>query len=147
MAHEGQELEGREGGRLRFLRITDDLLEMEARFSGVGPLPPPHMHPRQDERFEVLDGAVRAVIGGHGRRYAAGETFEVPAGTIHHMGGDGPARVNLQVRPALRSAEFAEALYEGAVAADPDAFLTRYADEFQLVALPEEAHRSPQSAS
>jgi hypothetical protein len=51
------------------------------------------------------------------------------------------------VRPALRSAEFAEALYEGAVAADPDAFLTRYADEFQLVALPEAAHRSPQSAS
>lgn len=141
MAYEGQELEGSNGGRLRFLRITEDLLEMEARFSGVGPLPPPHLHPHQNEHFEVLDGAVRAVIGGHQRRYAAGETFEVPAGTVHQMGGDGPARVNWQVRPALRSAEFAEALYTGAVAADPETFLAQYADVIRLVAPSDDAQR------
>jgi mannose-6-phosphate isomerase-like protein (cupin superfamily) len=142
MAHEGQEVVGPDGGWVRFLRITEDLLEMEALFGGVVPLPPPHVHPRQDEHFEVLDGAVRAVIGDHHHRYAAGDTFEVPAGTVHTMGGDGPARVNWQVRPALRSADFTEAMYEGAVAADPELFLARYADEVRLVAPVDERQRS-----
>jgi hypothetical protein len=95
----------------------------------------------------VLDGVVRAVIRGHQRRYAAGETFVVPAGAVHTMGGDGPARVNWKVRPALRSAEFVEAWYEGEVAADPEAFLARYADEIQLMAPVDATQRSPQSAS
>ena len=119
--------------RLRFLRITDELLEMEAAYSGEGELPPPHLHPRQDERFEVLEGAVRAVVDDAEVRYSRGETFDVPAGTTHQMGGDGPARVHWQVRPALRSAQFFEELYTGAAAADPAGFLKRYADEFQLV--------------
>jgi len=118
--------------RLRFVRITDDLLEMEATYSGQGALPPPHLHPKQDERFEVLEGAVRAVIGGSERRYAEGETFDVPAGTVHQMGGDGFGRIKWEVRPALRSAEFFEGLYTGAAADDPAGFLGRYAHEFRL---------------
>src|SRR4051812_2619725 len=54
MAHEGQELLGHNGYRLRFVRITPELLEMEAFYSGAGPFPPEHFHPRQDEHFEVL---------------------------------------------------------------------------------------------
>jgi quercetin dioxygenase-like cupin family protein len=133
MAHEGQELEGPNGVRLRFVRITDEVLEMEQTYGEEGSLPPPHLHPAQDERFEVLDGAVRAVIGETDRRYEAGEVFEVPAGTTHQMGGGGAARVKWEVRPALRSAEFFEELYTGAAAADPAAFLERYAGEFRLV--------------
>jgi hypothetical protein len=34
VAYEGQELEGQNGGRLRFVRISEELLEMEAQFSG-----------------------------------------------------------------------------------------------------------------
>ena len=113
MAHAGQELHGPGGYRLRLVAISDDLLEMEATYPGGGQLPPEHEHPRQAERFEVLEGAVRAVIGGEARRYAAGESFEVPAGTPHSMGGDGPARMRWQVRPALRTAEFFERLYGG----------------------------------
>ena len=64
MAYEGQELVGRNGFRLKLVRITEDLLEMEGSYSGEGGLPPEHYHPRQDEHFEVLDGAVRAVIAG-----------------------------------------------------------------------------------
>jgi uncharacterized cupin superfamily protein len=40
---------------------------------GGGQLPPEHLHPRQDERFEVLDGAVRTIIDGVEQRAAAGE--------------------------------------------------------------------------
>jgi hypothetical protein len=115
------------------VRITEHLLEMEARFTGGGPLPPPHLHPRQEEHFEILDGAVRVVINGVQKRYAAGESFDVPAGTVHQMGGDGPARLIWQVRPALKAAQLAEDLYTGVAAADPAAFLARYANEICLV--------------
>src|SRR5436190_9785381 len=69
MAHEGQELEGRDGFRLKLVRISDEVLEMEARYTGRGGLPPEHYHPRQDEHFEVLEGAVRAVVRGEDLRY------------------------------------------------------------------------------
>ena len=118
MAHAGQEIEGYGGFRLKLIatgaETEGELLEMEATYGEDSMLPPEHFHPSQDERFEVLDGAVVTVIGGVERRYEAGETFEVPAGTPHQMTGDGPARVRWQVRPALRTAEFFERLYSGA---------------------------------
>jgi quercetin dioxygenase-like cupin family protein len=129
MAFEGQELVGHNGFRLRLARISEDVLEMEACYTGEGGLPPRHYHPRQDEHFEVLEGAVRAVVGGEERRYAAGETFDIPAGTPHQMAGDGPARVHWEVRPALRTAEFLERAYSGNPGED---FLETFADEFRL---------------
>lgn len=104
---------------------------MEGRYSGEGGLPPEHLHPNQDEHFEVLEGAVRTVIGGEERRYVAGEAFDIPARTPHQMAGDGPARVHWEVRPALRTAEFFERAYSD----DPgDNFLDEFANEFRLTA-------------
>ena len=118
MAHAGQEIEGYGGFRLKLLttgaETGGELLEMEATYGEGAVLPPEHFHPSQDERFEVLDGSVRAIIGGTERTYETGETFEVPAGTPHQMTGDGPARVRWQVRPPMRTAEFFERLYSGA---------------------------------
>lgn len=129
MAHEGQELRGHDGFRLRFLQITDELLEMEAFYSGEGGLPREHFHPFQDEHFEVLEGAVTAVIEGRRQRYVAGDAFEIPARTPHQMAGDGVARVRWEVRPSMRTAEFFERAYSD----DPgDDFLETFADEFQL---------------
>ena len=147
MAHEGQELGGHSGFHLKLLRITDELLEMEASYSGEGGFPPMHLHPSQDEHFEVLEGAVKTVVGGEERRYTAGEVastrsfadhhrytageaFDVPAQTPHQMAGDGPARVHWEVRPALRTAEFFERAYSGNPGED---FLETFADEFRLV--------------
>ena len=132
MAREGQLFEAPDGNTLRLVRISAELLEMEATYSGEGALPPPHLHPSQDERFEVLEGALNVVVDGESRRHEAGEAFDVPAGTVHQMGGDGPARVRWEVRPALKTAQFFEELYEGVPMQDPAAFLTRYAAEFRL---------------
>jgi mannose-6-phosphate isomerase-like protein (cupin superfamily) len=129
VAHEGQELVGRNGFRLKLLRITEELLEMEGSYSGDGGLPPEHYHPRQDEHFQVLEGNIRAVVEGEERRYGAGEAFDIPAGTPHQMAGDGPARLHWEVRPALRTAEFFERAYSG----DPgEDFTATFADEFRL---------------
>lgn len=133
MAHEGQELVGRNGFRLKLIKITDELLVMEGSYGGEGGLPPEHYHPRQDEHFEVLDGAVRAVIDGQEHRYVTGEAFDVPAGTPHQMAGDGVARLHWEVRPALKMAEFFERAYSDDPGAD---FLERFADEFRLTGGP-----------
>ena len=132
MAEEGQLFEAPDGNTLRLVRISDDLLEMEATYSGEGAMPPPHFHPSQDERFEVLEGAVTVVVNGEPRRHEAGEAFEFPAGTVHQMGGDGQARVKWEVRPALRTAEFFEALYTGEAMKDLGAFLDRFSAEFRI---------------
>ena len=129
MAHEGQELAGPGGHRLRLLRVEPELLEMEASYSGESGMPPEHLHPSQDEHFEVLEGAVQTIIAGVERRYEAGESFDVPAGTPHQMAGDGPARFRWEVRPALRTAEFFKTLYGGA--AGPT-FLDDFAAEIRF---------------
>ena len=141
MAHAGQEIEGHAGFRLRLVQTaaeTDgELLEMEASYGGTGQMPPEHLHPRQVERFEVLEGTVRTIIDGTERRYEPGERFEVPAGTPHQMAAEEPSRMRWEVRPALRTAEFFERLYGDVPTARGAApsiaeFLDEFSDEVRL---------------
>jgi hypothetical protein len=97
--------------RLRFVAVEPDELVMEASYSGEAGMPPNHLHPSQAERFEVLEGQMRAKIGDEERVYEVGEVFEVPAGTPHQMAAQGPTRMRWEVRPGLRTAEFFERLY------------------------------------
>jgi quercetin dioxygenase-like cupin family protein len=118
MAHSGQELHGADGYVLRLVSIAPELLQMEATYGGTGQFPPKHYHPSQDEHFEVLEGIVRTIVEGEERTYGAGETFDIPAGTVHQLAADPPARLKWEVRPALRTAEFFETVYSGDNPAD-----------------------------
>jgi quercetin dioxygenase-like cupin family protein len=130
MAHAGQELHGQDGYVLRLAAIDPDLLQMEATYGGTGQFPPAHLHPSQDERFEVLEGAVRAIVDGEELRYEAGDTFAIAAGAVHQMTADPPARLRWEVRPALRTAEFFETVYSGDIPAD---LLERFSHEVRFV--------------
>jgi quercetin dioxygenase-like cupin family protein len=140
MAGAGDEISGPEGFRLRLVRTAaetgGEVLEMEATYGGSGGLPPEHLHPRQRERFEVLEGTIRAIVAGAERRYGPGETFEVPAGTPHTMAAEGPSRVRWEVRPALRTAEFFERLHGGDQASRSPQFfvdlLAEFSDEIRF---------------
>jgi quercetin dioxygenase-like cupin family protein len=129
MAHAGQELHGQDGYVLRLVRIEAGVLEMEAIYGGTGQFPPKHFHPSQTEHFEVLEGTVRTIVDGEEHSYAAGDTFEVPAGAVHQMAADPPARLKWEVRPALRTAEFFETLYSPTAPAD---FLEQFAAEVRF---------------
>jgi quercetin dioxygenase-like cupin family protein len=134
MAHAGQEMRAPDGFTLRLVRTATEtggaLLEMEASYPGTGVLPPEHLHPQQIERFEVLEGSVRAVIAGEERRYDAGEAFEIPAGTPHQMTADAPSRMRWEVRPAMRTAEFFERLYAAASGGPGGQSIPELLDEF-----------------
>jgi len=117
---------------LEILSRAPDLLVMEQSYEGDAEGPPPHYHPSQDEHFEVLEGAIALRIGHEHRTVPAGESFDIPRGTVHTMGparGE-PSRVRWEVRPALRTEEFLTQM--------PEEFsarlghIQRYAEEFRL---------------
>jgi quercetin dioxygenase-like cupin family protein len=134
VAHAGQVIEGQNGYRLRIVQLDADLLEMEATYAQAGTYPPPHFHPRQDERFEVLEGSIKALVDGEERTYGAGESLEVKAGSVHQMtSADGPARMRWEARPSLRLADFFERIHT-APPEDWRGFLESFSDEIRFVA-------------
>ena len=89
-------------------RSSADLLEVEGSYGPAGRPPPPHFHPAQDEHFEVLEGTLRVRVEGEERELGRGETIDIPRGAKHQMwnGGDQPARVLWQTRPAGRTEQW-----------------------------------------
>ena len=66
-----------------------------------------HIHPRQEERFVVLEGRYGWRIGADTGVAGQGETLVCPAGVPHSQwnAGDTPMRIYYEHRPALVSAE------------------------------------------
>jgi quercetin dioxygenase-like cupin family protein len=78
-------------------------------------VPAPHSHPRQEERFTVLDGRVRFRLGARSLVVGPGMTVSVPPGTTHWFGnqGTGVATLRVEVRPALRMQQLLEISVRG----------------------------------
>ena len=77
-----------------------------------------HVHPSQEERFEVLRGSVGFKIGGKKLVAGPGQRLTVPAGTPHKFwnAGDDEAHFVCEVRPALQFESLIETMF--ALAAD-----------------------------
>jgi quercetin dioxygenase-like cupin family protein len=73
-----------------------------------------HIHPLQEEHFEVLSGILGVQIGDEHRILGQGEEATVPPGTPHRWYNEDDqekARVLLELRPALNTEIFFETLY------------------------------------
>jgi mannose-6-phosphate isomerase-like protein (cupin superfamily) len=72
-----------------------------------------HVHPLQEERFEIIAGSARFLIGDREVVLRAGQTAVVPPNTVHHwMALDGePVRVKAEYRPALETGELFHRVY------------------------------------
>jgi len=80
---------------------------------GVGRRVPSHVHPEQEERFEVVAGRPAFKASGRSWRAEPGEQVAVPAGQAHLFRNDTGEDVEMvaEVRPALRTEEVFDALY------------------------------------
>jgi uncharacterized cupin superfamily protein len=70
---------------VRVVRETPEELEVVGTWGPGGSPPPLHLHPAQDEEFEVLTGGLIAVIDGGTRNLASGDTLRIPRGSPHRM--------------------------------------------------------------
>ena len=109
MARSGQILENPHSGeRFTFLETAADtvgerlLFELEVQPDGR--VPGGHVHPKQQERFDVLGGVLKFRKGLRSVVAGPGDTVIVPPNTYHRFVnvGSKPAKVRVEVRPALR---------------------------------------------
>lgn len=119
MAFSGQVLDNPVSGERFIFRTTaadsdGELLAFDLKLSPDGHVPGAHVHPSQEETFEVVEGTLEIRKGIRTVTARSGDRVIVPAGTVHRFknAGDGPATVRVEVRPALRMEE----LFETAVA-------------------------------
>ena len=135
------------GERVTVLERSEGVLAMEAEWAAEETRPPAHVHPHQDERFQVLEGEVTVQLGRRTRVLREGETLEVPRRTAHRMwnAADRPARARWEVRPALRTQEMFEAIDRsrgfraqpktgGMTVLGAAPVLAEFGDEFRLTA-------------
>ena len=128
MAHAGQVLENPVSGERIVFRETagdtgGELLAIDLELSPDGHAPGVHIHPLQQERFEVVSGRIRFRKGLRTAIAEPGDVVVVPPGTAHAFANAGPgeARARVEVRPALRMEE----LFETAVALAGEGRTTR----------------------
>lgn len=72
-----------------------------------------HVHPKQEERFEVLTGTLELVVDGRRRTLGPGDVGVVPPGSAHTWSnvGDDEVRILADFQPALRTEMFFETFF------------------------------------
>ena len=72
-----------------------------------------HIHPNQEERFEVLSGTLKLRVGGEERLLSPGEVAAIPPGQSHVWWNAGEDDVHVigEFRPALRTEVFFETFF------------------------------------
>jgi mannose-6-phosphate isomerase-like protein (cupin superfamily) len=88
-------------------RREGSLLHIDAWVEPGGDVPP-HLHPLQEERFEVLEGSIRFRAGSDYEVAGPGERVTVPAGVVHAYENVGTetAHMRVEVDPALHLQDF-----------------------------------------
>ena len=119
MAHAGEILDNPITGERIIFRETaadtgGELLAIDLILATDGHVPGAHVHPSQEERFEVVSGTMKFRLGRKKIIAEAGDTVVVPPGSVHKFAnaGDEPAHVRVEVRPALKM----EQLFETTIA-------------------------------
>ena len=109
MVYTGDEIfNPRTGQRMIFRKTGADtngqLLQIECFNAPHGPKEPEHIHPVQENRFEILQGTLRLKIAGSERTVGPGETIAIPPKTPHFFwnSGDTEAHYIQEFSPALR---------------------------------------------
>jgi quercetin dioxygenase-like cupin family protein len=105
------------GERIVFRKRSRDtggeLLEMSLYLAPGGFIASQHVHPNQEERFEVEGAPVMFKVAGKERLYQPGEVAVVPAGVPHVWWNpsEAEAATLVQFRPALDTETFFETFF------------------------------------
>jgi quercetin dioxygenase-like cupin family protein len=97
---------------------TGELVIVDVLVEPHGFVAATHIHPSQEERFQVLAGTLEMRVGRETLMARPGDSVVVPAGTPHRFrnAGDRTAHFVCEVRPALQFERLLETMF--ALAAD-----------------------------
>jgi quercetin dioxygenase-like cupin family protein len=105
------------GERLVFRKTSQETngeaVVLEAFVQPNGFVAAAHVHPHQEERFQVLRGSVAFRLGREEIIAGPGQRITVPAGTAHKFwnAGDEEAHFVCEVRPALQFEQLIETMF------------------------------------
>ena len=115
MAYSGQTITNPVSGETLTFRQTaadtdGELLAFDLELTPDGHVPGLHVHGKQEERFEVVEGRMKFKLGLKTIIAEAGDVVVVPAGKAHKFenAGDEVAKARVEVRPALRMEDLLE---------------------------------------
>ncbi|HEX6914809.1 MAG TPA: cupin domain-containing protein [Chitinophagaceae bacterium] len=106
------------GEKIKWLETSRDTngryLLMEFEVAPGGCVPVSHVHPNQDEYFEVESGGMRLQMKGETIRLGPGQTHLVPKGQAHQWWNDSEEhalKMRVKLEPALNSEIFFEQFF------------------------------------
>jgi quercetin dioxygenase-like cupin family protein len=105
------------GERLVFRKTSQETngeaVVLEAFVKPTGFVAAAHVHPYQEERFQVLKGTLEFRVGRKKLVAGPGQRLTVPAGTPHKFwnAGEDEAHFVAEVRPALQFEQLIETMY------------------------------------
>jgi quercetin dioxygenase-like cupin family protein len=109
MAHRGESIENPlTGERMTFLKTTADTNGQSLEFEFIAPpgwSVPEHIHPRQQERTQMISGVLSGRVAGEKIGLVAGEVRVVPSGVVHawqNPSDQEEARFSVKFSPALK---------------------------------------------
>jgi len=119
------------GEQVEFVAETDEVLTMITTWTRPGHRATEHLHPKMQERFDVLDGRAAFRIDGIDIEAGVGSVVVAPAGRRHRAWNptEGPVRLRIEMRPSLRWAEFTRRFFAGD---DSVLLLDEFEDEVAL---------------
>jgi quercetin dioxygenase-like cupin family protein len=138
------------GERLVFRKRSRDtngeLLELSLFLAPGGFIAATHVHPNQEERFEIGGTSVMFRVAGKERLYKPGEVAVAPAGTPHVWWNPSQeeAATLIQFRPALRTETMFETFF--GLAADGNVNTKGLPNPLQMMLLVHEYRREVQLA-
>jgi len=103
-----------DGEQVTVVTSTSELLALDAAWAPIEVKPFEHLHPNQDERFEIHAGELTIELDGREHVLRPGDSLEIPRGTRHSMRNSGNAAVRgtWEIRPALRTESFFRSVHE-----------------------------------
>lgn len=122
------------GEQVEFVVESTELLQMVVTWTRPGHRAVRHAHPGMEERWEVLEGRAAFEVDGVEVDAAPGSIVVAPPGRPHLAWNptDGPVKLRIEMRPALRWAEFLRRFFAGE---DARALLAEFSDEIVLAPL------------
>lgn len=92
---------------------SGEVSRIELLLDGQQGGPPAHVHPGQQERYEVVSGQLTVKLGGKTLRLGSGEDVTVPIGMTHTFANqmDEPVRFLAEHRPALRFEDYLRSMH------------------------------------